>query len=314
MLSNAIKCNHFDISRTQDVKVRDNEIDLQSLIPSSILPSGDELVEMQEYEEEMQDGSGADAIPEPIFNALIEEALEKGDTRDALLYTVAANFGVRMSDCRKFRLLQFIDTTGHFRHKLYRDEQKTTKNRVFFINRAIETALILYLRNHTDKKLLDFPFYSESGKNRGWLKATYIDENGKKKVLRENGKYVYLLDENGNKIPEPLKYDAVEKRLKSRLKAIGAPVASGKVVKDGEFKLSTHSFRKAYGEKFSEIATQMKSDGKISLDADVQMLITLDYMHVNSQTTLRYVKRFEKTKEVVCSKINLGLSVLEHYL
>ena len=308
MLENAIKCNHFDIS------VKNNEIDLQSLIPSSILPSGDELAEMQEYEEEMQDGSGADAIPEPIFNALIEEALTKGDTRDALLYTVAANFGIRMSDCRKFRLLQFIDTTGHFRHKLYRDEQKTTKNRVFFINRAIEKALILYLRNHPDKKLLDFPFYSESGKNRGWLKATYIDENGKKKVLRDNGKYVYLLDENGNKIPEPLKYDAVEKRLKSRLKAIGAPVASGKVVKDGEFKLSTHSFRKAYGEKFSEIATQMKSDGKISLDADVQMLITLDYMHVNSQTTLRYVKRFEKTKEVVCSKINLGLSVLEHYL
>ena len=308
MLENAIKCNHFDIS------VKNNEIDLQSLIPSSILPSGDELAEMQEYEEEMQDGSGADAIPEPIFNALIEEALTKGDTRDALLYTVAANFGIRMSDCRKFRLLQFIDTTGHFRHKLYRDEQKTTKNRVFFINRAIETALVLYLRNHPDKKLLDFPFYSESGKNRGWLKATYIDENGKKKVLRDNGKYVYLLDENGNKIPEPLKYDAVEKRLKSRLKAIGAPVASGKVVKDGEFKLSTHSFRKAYGEKFSEIATQMKSDGKISLDADVQMLITLDYMHVNSQTTLRYVKRFEKTKEVVCSKINLGLSVLEHYL
>lgn len=309
MLSNVIKCNHFDIS------VRDNnEIDLQSLIPTSILPSGDELAEMQEYEEEMQDGSGADAIPEPIFNALIEEALTKGDTRDALLYTVAANFGIRMSDCRKFRLLQFIDTTGHFRHKLYRDEQKTAKNRVFFINRAIETALILYLRNHPDKKLLDFPFYSESGKNKGWLKATYIDENGKKKVLRENGKYVYLLDENGNKIPEPLKYDVVEKRLKSRLKAIGAPVASGKVVKDGEFKLSTHSFRKMYGEKFSEIATQMKSSGQITLDADVQMLITLDYMHVNSQTTLRYVKRFEKTKEVVCQHMNIGLSVLERYI
>lgn len=309
MLENAMKCNHFDIS------IKGNsEIDLQSLIPQSILPSDDELAEMQEYEEEMQDGSGADAIPEPIFNALIEEALEKGDTRDALLYTVAANFGIRMSDCRKFRLLQFIDTTGHFRHKLYRDEQKTTKNRVFFINRAIETALVLYLRTHPEKKLLDFPFCCESGRNSGWLKATYIDENGKKKVLRENGKYVYLLDENGNKIPEPLKYDAVEKRLKSRLRAIGAPVTSGKVVKDGEFKLSTHSFRKAYGEKFSEVATQMKSDGKISLDADVQMLITLDYMHVNSQTTLRYVKRFEKTKEVVCSKINLGLSVLERYL
>lgn len=309
MLENAIKCNHYDIS------IKDNnEIDLQSLIPSSILPSGDELVEMQEYEEEMQDGSGADAIPEPIFNALIEEALTKGDTRDALLYTVAANFGIRMSDCRKFRLLQFIDTSGHFRHKLYRDEQKTTKNRVFFINRAIETALILYLRTHPDKKLLDFPFYSESDKNSGWLKATYIDENGKKKVLRENGKYVYILDENGNKIPEPLKYDIIEKRLKKRLRAIGAPMASGKVVKDGEFKLSTHSFRKVYGEKFTEVATRMKSDGRIMLDADVQMLITLDYMHVNSQTTLRYVKRFEKTKELVCAEMNIGLSVLNKYL
>lgn len=297
--------------RIIDISLNDSQpIDFDSLIPASILPEGQELEEIQDYESEMQDSSGADAFPEGVFNALIDKAISEGDTRDALLYVVAANFGIRMSDCRKFRLLQFIDTAGHFRHRLYREEQKTGKNRVLFLNDAVKAALILYLRDHKDKKLTDFPFIS--GKN--WLKETYIDENGKKKTKRENGKYVYILDENGEKIPEPMEYDAIEKRLKKRLKAISVPVAKTKKAKDGEFKLSTHSFRKTYGEKFTEVAMRMKSEGKLMFDADIQMLITLDYMHSSSQTTLRYVKRFEKIKEAVCAETNIGISVLNKYL
>ena len=304
------KCQNYDIS---DRNQTEPSVDLNSLIPHSILPSADELEEMQEYEAEMIDSEGADAFPEPVFNALVDDALSHGDTRDALIYVVAANFGIRISDCKKFRLLQFIDTTGQFRHKLYKEKKKTSKNRVLFINEAIKKALILYLRNHPDKKLTDYPFWSES-RHANYLKETYIDENGKKKTRRINGKYVYLLDENGNKIPAPITYSPIEKKLKQRLKSIGVPVATGKVAKDGEFKLSTHSFRKTYGEKFTEVAMRMKSDGKIILDSDVQMLITLDYMHVNTQTTLRYVKRFEKTKEAVCAETNLGLSILNKYI
>ena len=303
-----LKCNHYDIS----IPERD-EVDFNALIPASLIPVDEVIAEIKEFEDNMSSGVGSDAMPEPIFNELIEHALQKGDTRDVLMYVIAANFGVRMSDCRKFTLLQFINSDGEFRHRLYREEQKTSKTRVFYINKAIEAAIILYLRNHPNQTLTD-PLFVSEGKNQNWVKETYIDERGREKALRKNGKYVYKLDENGNRIPSLMTHSPIEEKLKKRLKDIGAPVAVGKSVKDGEFKLTTHSFRKAYGMKFTRVAMDMKQNNEIILDSDVLNLISMDYMHSNVQTTLRYVKDFERAKEAVCSRINLGLDVLKRYL
>jgi integrase len=261
----------------------------------------------------MVDSEGMDAIPEPIFNAVIESLLEKGKTRDALMYVLQANFGIRHSDLVKLKLINLIDVDGNFRDKVNWCEQKTSKTRQYVINDAVKAATIIYLRNHTDKKLTDLLFTAE-GRNKGYKKATYKDERGKVKALRVNGKFVYERDENGNLIPEPLRRDQAENTLKDALIAIGVKLKNDRRCKDGEYKLNTHSLRKEYSEKFSEVAYNLKANGKINVDADILALVQLDLRHSSMQTTMRYNHSFDRIKEVVCQNINIGLSVLERYL
>lgn len=288
--------------------------DFSAMIPQSVLPDTiEELEEAINMEDKMVDSEGMDAMPEPIFNAVIDNLLEKGKTRDALMYILQANFGIRHSDLIKLKLINLIDIDGNFRSKVNWCEQKTSKTRSYIINDAVKAALVIYLRNHTDKKLTDFLFTSE-GKNKGYKKATYKDDNGKVKALRVNGKFVYERDENGNLIPEPMRRDQAENTLKDTLIAIGVKLKNDRRCKDGEYKLNTHSNRKFYSEKFSEVAYALKAEGKLNVDADVLALVQLDLRHSSMQTTMRYNHSFDRIKEVVCQHMNIGLSVLERYL
>jgi integrase len=261
----------------------------------------------------MADSEGMDAMSESIFNGVIEYLLEKGKTRDVLMYVLQANFGIRHSDLIKLKLINLIDIDGNFRDKVNWCEQKTSKTRQYIINDAVKAATIIYLRSHTDKKLTDFLFTAE-GRNKGYKKVTYKDENGKVKALRQNGKFVYERDENGNLIPEPLRRDQAENTLKDALIAIGVKLKNDRRCKDGEYKLNTHSNRKFYSEKFSEVAYTLKAEGKLNVDADVLALVQLDLRHSSMQTTMRYNHSFDRIKEVVCQNMNIGLSVLERYL
>ena len=288
--------------------------DFSAMIPQSILPDTEkELAEVINIEDSMTDTEGMDSMPEPIFNGVIDYLLEKGKTRDVLMYVLQANFGIRHSDLIKLRLINLIDIDGNFRDKVNWCEQKTSKTRQYIINDAVKAATIIYLRNHTDKKLTDFLFTAE-GRNKGYKKVTYKDENGKVKALRQNGKFVYERDENGNLIPEPMRRDQAENTLKDALIAIGVKLKNDRRCKDGEYKLNTHSNRKFYSEKFSEVAYELKASGKLNVDADVLALVQLDLRHSSMQTTMRYNHSFDRIKEIVCQNMNIGLRVLEKYI
>ena len=261
----------------------------------------------------MQDDEGMDAMPESIFNALLEKLLEQNKTRDMLMFVIQANLGIRFSDLTKLKLIQFIDVDGQFRRKVTFGEQKTSKVRSFYINDAIKAGLVVYLKNHSDKKLTDYLFTSE-GKHKGYKKQTYIDDRGKQKALRINGKYVYQRDENGNLIPEPVRRDHEEKVLKNTLISLGIKLKNDKRCTDGEYKLNTHSARKLYSEKFSEVAYKLKHNGDLNIDANILALVQLDLRHSSMQTTMRYNKSFDRVKEIVCNKMNLGLSILNKYI
>ena len=58
----------------------------------------------------------------------------------------------------------------------------------------------------------------------------------------------------------------------------------------------------------------MKHSGELKLDVNVMALVQLDLSHSSMQTTMRYNKSFDRIKEVVCKRMNVGLSVLERYL
>jgi len=288
--------------------------DFSAMIPQSILPDSEkELDEVINIEDNMADSEGMDAMPEPIFNGVIERLLEKGKTRDALMYVLQANFGIRHSDLVKLKLINLIDIDGNFREKVNWCEQKTDKTRQYIINDAVKAATIIYLRTHTDKKLTDYLFTSE-GKNKGYKKVMCVDERGKKKAMRINGKFVYERDENGELIPEPTRRDNAENTLKDALIAIGVNLKNDRRCKDGEYKLNTHSNRKLYSEKFSETAYTLKASGKLNIDADVLALVQLDLRHSSIQTTMRYNHSFDRIKEVVCQHMNIGLSVLDRYI
>lgn len=291
-----------------------NKRDFSAMIPQSILPDTEkELNEVIDIEDNMADSEGMDAMPEPIFNGVIENLLEKGKTRDTLMYVLQANFGIRHSDLVKLKLINLIDIDGNFRDKVNWCEQKTSKTRQYIINDAVKAATIIYLRNHTDKKLTDYLFTSE-GRNKGYRKVMYVDERGKSKAMRINGKFVYERDEEGNLIPEPMRRDQAENTLKDSLIAMGVKLKNDRRCKDGEFKLCTHSMRKLYSEKFSETAYNLKASGKLNIDADILALVQLDLRHSSIQTTMRYNHSFDRIKEVVCQHINLGLSVLDRYI
>ena len=104
--------------------------DFSSLIPQTILPTTEkELAEILNLEDSMADSEGMDAMTEPIFNGVIETLLEKGKTRDVLMFTLQANFGIRHSDLIKLKLINLIDVDGKFRDKVNWCEQKTSKTR-----------------------------------------------------------------------------------------------------------------------------------------------------------------------------------------
>ena len=309
MLEN-LKINECNIIELFPKKKRD----FSAMIPQSILPDTEkELAEVINIEDSMTDTEGMDSMPESIFNGVIEYLLEKGKTRDALMYVLQANFGIRHSDLIKLRLINLIDVDGNFRDKVNWCEQKTSKTRQYIINDAVKAATIIYLRSHADKKLTDFLFTAE-GRNKGYKKVTYKDENGKVKALRQNGKFVYVRDENGNLIPEPLRRDQAENTLKDALIAIGVKLKNDRRCKDGKYKLNTHSNRKLYATKFSEVAYALKKDGCFNVDSDVLALVQLDLRHSSLATTMRYNRSFDNMKKIVCQNMNIGLSVLNRYL
>lgn len=284
--------------------------DYSALIPESVFPKSEKEKEIAlEMESEMADSEGMDAMPENIFNAMIEHLLKKGNTRDALMFVLQANFGVRHSDVVKMKLIQLIDTDGNFRDKVNWTEQKTSKTRSLYINDAVKMATLIYLANHPDKKLTDYLFTAK-----GYKKATYVDENGKTKVLRANGKQVYLKDDNGNLIPEPLSRVQTEATLKDSLYAIGVKLKNDRRHPEGELKLNTHSNRKLYATKFGEVAYALKMEGRFNVDSDVLSLVQLDLRHCSLATTMRYNRSFDSMKEVVCQNMNVGLSILNKYM
>lgn len=295
-------CRFFDIGKSE------SPIDFDSLIPQNVVNGNtfDTADDVQERD------AGVDALPEHMFNEVLENLLARKKYMYTLMLICQANLGLRFSDISQFKLNQFIGSDGKFREHIYWSEKKTSKKRLCLINDSIKAALIIFMRNvniSIDEPLF-WSGYDADSRNAGYVKKQYVDENGKSKAVRINGKYVYETDENGNKIKEKLTLSPYAKTLKKTLADCGysADLDCKKI------RIASHSLRKAYAEKFSDTAYAMKQNGEIKFDSDIQNLVQLDLMHTQAQTTLRYCKEFDRTKEQVCQQMNLGLEILKEYI
>lgn len=266
---------------------------------------------MKAYADKQKESQGMDVMPIDLYELMLENCLSRQDYRSTFFLVAMANFGLRHSDVVKLRRIDLVDENNHIRNQILLQEKKTSKQRVLFVNNAVKMALLLLL-NNSNISPTDF-LISSNGKRKGYEIET--DENGKS--IRINGKYVFKLDENGNKIPKPLSRSQSENiikgiiienlgfALKNDKRCAGDPDAIGKIC--------THSIRKLYGWAVTEaFINQFDSDVAYAHAAALSFL-SQDYGHSSEAMTLHYSKDYENLKRKIVLNMNLGIEVLEKY-
>lgn len=301
-----LKCNVIDISqRTDPMEI----LDLDALIPSTTIEEN-QIEFVKELEHKRSEKIGMDSLPEDLFNQVLETCYEQGGyigCRDALYFILQSNWGVRFSDAIIVKRIDFINDEGKFRDSCLFSELKTGKPRTMYINDTIKMALLMVLWNG-DFAPLDYLIVSD-WRNKNYLKLK--DENGK--CVRRNGKFVYLTDDNGNKIPQPLEYHRARNiMVKKLVDDLGVNLKNVSRCEGGKLKLATHSLRKLYTQKVQQVFMEMYGELGQAHTASMEFL-NWDLNHSSIQTTSRYCGDFEACKCQINMGMKLGYDVVKKY-
>ena len=310
-------CDHIDISGWNSDSLEE-EFDFDSLIPETEGLSSDELEQIAQVEEKQRRGQGTDKIPMEIFNGLLEHFLYKHDYRSVLWLTLQANTGLRYIDVVKLRRIDLMNENNKFRDSVLRIEQKTGKKRRIFLNKAIKMATLMYLWENPEIKPLDLLI--TAGKNaryKGYELETYIDCDGKERAVRVNGKYVYKLDEHGNKVPKPLSRSQACTILRNALVCgLGISIKNDKRTKNNEdayLKLASHSLRKTYADVMLREYLKIYGGNEIMAREAAMEQLQYDFNHSSKQMSYFYTKEQEDIKRTVNENMNIGLEILKPY-
>ncbi len=315
MLANKKRCVNIDISRREQ-EINQGIYDFDNLIPP--VENDAEIEKAYEYAQTKKITQGMDVLPLDLYNSMLDSCLSRRDFRSAFFITAMVNFGLRHSDIVRLRRADFFDIYEDGSSKLKDSiviwEKKTRKQRVVFVNQAIKQALLMLLWN-SNIGWMDY-LITSVGNNKGYEVETYIDKYGKKHTLRERGKTVYKLDENGNKIPKPLSRQASENILKDIIvKHLGISLKNDSRCNDTEsaLKIATHSLRKLYGWGITQdFINNFDADNAYAHTAALRFL-SQDYGHSAEAITLRYSKDFDELKKSIVMRMNLGLNVIQNY-
>ena len=303
----AEKCVMIDLTKPKGAP----NYDFNSLIPQAECDDYEELSLLAAKQKESQ---GMDVLPLDLYNQMLENCVASADYRSAFWLTAMSNFGLRYCDVVKLRRIDLIDEHNKLRDKVLLQEKKTKKQRVVFINEAVKMALLMHLW-HSDIAPTDYLITSNS-RNKGYEMETEI-KNGKKVNKRVNGKFIYKLDEKGNKIPKPLSRSASEKIMKDIIiNNLGLSLKNDKRCRsDSDYigKICTHSIRKLYGWAVTEAFISQFDKDIAYAHAAALSFLSLDYGHSSEAMTLHYSKDFENQKRNIVMHMNLGLDVLEKY-
>ncbi len=247
--------------------------------------SEEEEIRAKDAEEIALKKIGMNAFPEDIYNNMLEYFLENKKYRDMLLLVCSANFGMRFSDVSRLKAAHLIRRNGKFNEKFYLSERKTGKERPFYVNEAVRTAMRIFWRNFPDKGYDDYLFTSESNHRQ-----------------RKDGTV------------KPITHTSAENILKNTLLAMGVDIKNDPRCRGGEIKLNTHSLRKTYGREFHRIAYKLDKENKLGVSLAALVLLQNDYMHKSLATTQRYCEEMERAKQIIVNEMNIGLPVLRKYL
>ena len=306
-------CNVFDISNRNQIQI--NDIDFNSLVPDVESSSEYDIEKLKEYDRCQKETQGMDVLPLDLYNAMIHHCLFVKDYRSAFWLTTMANTGLRHSDVIKFRRADFIDSNGNIRDSILVQEKKTDKQRIVFVNKAIKETLLMLLW-HSDISALDFLITSNANR-KGYELETYVDDNGHTKAVRKNGRYVYKLDSNGNKIPKPLSRRQSENIMKEIIvNSLGVNLKNDwrcKNEPDAVKKICTHSLRKMYGKAVTDAFINQFDSNVMYAHTAAMRFLSQDYGHSSEAMTTRYSKDFDNIKKDIVMNMNLGIETIHPF-
>lgn len=308
-------CDRIDIS-DRGLTTVTMELDFDSLIPKTDELTDEEIEQITQIEERQRNGQGTDKIPMEIFNGLLEYFLFQKDYRSVLWITLQANTGLRYIDVCKLRRIDLLNEHNKFRDSILRVEQKTGKKRRIFLNDAIKAATLLYLWDNPQIKPLDLLITAgKNAKFKGYEMETYIDTDGKEKAKRVNGKYVYKLDKDGNRIPKPLSREQACSVLRDALiNGLGISIKNDGRTKNNEnayLKLASHSLRKTYADVMLKEYIKIYGGNEIMAREAAMEQLQYDFNHSSRQMSYFYTKEQEDIKRTVNNNMNIGLNILK---
>lgn len=293
------ECNVIDIRSRQRKSFND-------LIPEVEIPPEDYDI-IKTLERNRSERKGKESLPEETFNEVLETCFKQGGYigfRNALIFTLQANWGVRCSDARIVKKIDFINENGAFRESCLFSELKTGKPRTMYINESIIMCVLMVIWSK-DFKPLD---YLLRGSN---YKKVIDPRTGN--VMRKDGHIVYELDWLGHKIPEPLSYPQIRKILSDKLvDDLGIQLKHHKNCEEGKFDYATHSLRKLYSNKVEQLFQEMFGEQGKAHTAAMEFL-NWDLNHSSLSTTSRYCGDFESVKKEINMNMNLGYDVIKKY-
>ena len=280
--------------------------DFDELIPETSI-SSDEVELVKELEKHRAEKIGMDVLPEEVFNQILETCFQQGNYkgfRDALFFVTQANWGVRASDARIIKRIDFLNENNKFRESCLFSEIKTGKPRTMYINDAIKMCVLMVIWSKQFQSL-DYLLIGSNYKKK-------ID-TATGKVIKKDGHILYEYDCLGNKISEPLSYPQIRKILSDKLvDDLHIQLKNHKNCENGKVKYATHSLRKLYSCKVEQMFQELYGDMGQAHTAAMQFL-NWNLNHSSLITTSRYCGDFETMKKTIDMKLNLGYKVIKKY-
>lgn len=233
-----------------------------------------------------------DRTQEPIssyedINRIITFFLAHNRYRDAMLFVLGINFGIRVSDLSTLQFRQLINDNNQIKDFFFINEEKTGKKNKVWINAACKKIVSIYLNYcnsvGTTKDLQDYVFVSE-GNNKKY-KTVLFEQNG---ILLEK------------KVQTPLTYNSIPPILKDTCKALGI-----------KGKHNTHCLRKTFA--WGVLQYYQNKQGE---DYNGRGLLFLQkrFKHSSLLTTTHYAGFTENEDRAVCMSLNLGMDAIDKWV
>lgn len=215
------------------------------------------------------------------INAIIKYFLSNNQYRNAMLFVVGINFGLRYSDLSEIRFKDLIDNNKGFREEFQPNEKKTNNLRHIYINDSVKEIVTIYLtqmaQNGIYKSLDDYLFVAEGTNNIKTRQIEYVDD----------GEIKYKT------VQAPMTIRAMNPILKQATEYLGIK---------GRF--STHSYRKTFAYHILLQENNMNHN-----ERQIEFLQKI-FGHSNQITTLHYAGFTEDEIKAAYLNLNLGLDAI----